>query len=169
MTWGTAGDLTMPAMESHNPGASISMMMSRNGEIRRSFSFVEFVHCRPFWPLLSWVRWFGMVPRGPLEYPCPRSTLGSLLMRCCCLCAWCYQHYLLLRVSLENVVTGGAAGRTTTSGGLSGTSPMSSTVSRNPWRIAMADQRGPSDDGGTSSSRAVSIEEFQTLTQGVAA
>ncbi|KAK9090896.1 hypothetical protein Sjap_024073 [Stephania japonica] len=33
----------------------------------------------------------------------------------------------------------------------------------------MADQRGPSDDNGTSSTRAVSIEEFQTLTQRVAA
>ncbi|KAK9090932.1 hypothetical protein Sjap_024109 [Stephania japonica] len=31
MTWGTAGDLTMSVMESHSPGASISMMMSRNG------------------------------------------------------------------------------------------------------------------------------------------
>ncbi|KAK9137138.1 hypothetical protein Sjap_007732 [Stephania japonica] len=31
MTWGTFGDLTMPVMESHSPGASISMMMSRNG------------------------------------------------------------------------------------------------------------------------------------------
>ncbi|KAK9130783.1 hypothetical protein Sjap_011270 [Stephania japonica] len=33
----------------------------------------------------------------------------------------------------------------------------------------MADQRGPSNDSGTSSTRAVSIEEFQTLTQRVAA
>ncbi|KAK9110853.1 hypothetical protein Sjap_018913 [Stephania japonica] len=31
MTWGTVGDLTMSIMESHSPGASISMMMSRNG------------------------------------------------------------------------------------------------------------------------------------------
>ncbi|KAK9123652.1 hypothetical protein Sjap_013254 [Stephania japonica] len=33
----------------------------------------------------------------------------------------------------------------------------------------MVDQRDPSDDSGTSSTRAVSIEEFQTLTQRVAA
>ncbi|KAK9102659.1 hypothetical protein Sjap_019913 [Stephania japonica] len=33
---------------------------------------------------------------------------------------------------------------------------------------AMADQKGPSDDSGTSSTRAVSIDEFQTLTQRVA-
>ncbi|KAK9091366.1 hypothetical protein Sjap_024543 [Stephania japonica] len=31
MTWGIVGDLTMSIMESHSPGASISMMMSRNG------------------------------------------------------------------------------------------------------------------------------------------
>ncbi|KAK9136516.1 hypothetical protein Sjap_007110 [Stephania japonica] len=35
MTWGTAGDLTMSVMESHSPGASISMMMSRNGRDMR--------------------------------------------------------------------------------------------------------------------------------------
>ncbi|KAK9096275.1 hypothetical protein Sjap_021772 [Stephania japonica] len=34
--------------------------------------------------------------------------------------------------------------------------------------MAMADQKGPSDDSGTSSTRAVSIDEFQTLTQRVA-
>ncbi|KAK9096308.1 hypothetical protein Sjap_021805 [Stephania japonica] len=33
---------------------------------------------------------------------------------------------------------------------------------------SMADQRGPSDDSGTSSTRAVSIDEFQALTQRVA-
>ncbi|KAK9123267.1 hypothetical protein Sjap_012869 [Stephania japonica] len=36
------------------------------------------------------------------------------------------------------------------------------------YEIAMADQKGPSDDSGTSSTRAVSIDEFQTLTQRVA-
>ncbi|KAK9138226.1 hypothetical protein Sjap_008820 [Stephania japonica] len=32
------------------------------------------------------------------------------------------------------------------------------------YEIAMADQRGPSDDSGASSTRAVSVNEFQTLT-----
>ncbi|KAK9116867.1 hypothetical protein Sjap_015814 [Stephania japonica] len=36
-------------------------------------------------------------------------------------------------------------------------------------RIEMTDQRGLNDDNGTSSPRAVSIEEFRTLTQRVAA
>ncbi|KAK9137604.1 hypothetical protein Sjap_008198 [Stephania japonica] len=37
------------------------------------------------------------------------------------------------------------------------------------YEIAMADQKGPSDDSGASSTRAVSIEAFQTLTQRVTA
>ncbi|KAK9145074.1 hypothetical protein Sjap_004977 [Stephania japonica] len=37
------------------------------------------------------------------------------------------------------------------------------------YQIVMAYQRGPSDDSGTSNTRTVSIEEFQTLTQRVAA
>ncbi|KAK9116419.1 hypothetical protein Sjap_015366 [Stephania japonica] len=72
-----------------------------------------------------------------------------------------------------SAVTGGAAPGPQHQGGCRGPSLALAIVLQSSGVsepvIAIADQRGPNDDSETSSTQTVSIEEFQTLTQRVAA
>ncbi|KAK9117006.1 hypothetical protein Sjap_015953 [Stephania japonica] len=79
MTW-TAGDLTMSVMKSHSPGASISMMMRRNGGDMRELFMLRRVVVNA--TDLGVLREFGSVSQSVVRpdshsYPvtCPSSSI----------------------------------------------------------------------------------------------